>query len=206
MRDLDTNLFLALSGAPDVGIIPRRLVHMTAKSFSTGETTTAAFWSGDGEETLVVESVDNDSAVSRIYHGGVNLITGSIPLVSDLTIQTISVTLNVLDEKVEEFVRGSDLRLGKIEIHDVLYDTTTRNPVAVAPLVFFGEIDGSPIETGSAGGESQVTIRASSDVILMLTRINPAKSSYQEQKLRDGDDWGKHSAAITTWQINWGQD
>lgn len=179
---------------------------MTGKSFDTGLPTEAAFWTGFDTQSFQVESPDDDDTITRSYTGSVDLQTGSIPLVSDLTIQTVSITLNALHQSVIDFIRGSDLRLGKVQIHDVVLDAVSRNPVAVAPLVFLGEIDGSPIDIPGVGSsEAGVTIRATSDVISMLARTNPAKSSYQEQHLRSDDEWGKYSATVSTWQVSWGQ-
>jgi hypothetical protein len=206
MRDVDPNLQLALENAPFDGLVPRRLVYMTGKSFADGSATSVAFWTGYDEQTFNIESPDDDSTIVRAYVGGVDLQTGSIPLVSDLTIQTISISFNALHPAVQNFVRGSDIRLGKVQIHDVVLDAKSRNQVAVAPLVFLGEIDGSPIDLpGVNDGEAAVTIRATSDVISMLSRTNPAKSSFQEQFLRDADEFGKYAATVSTWQVAWGQ-
>ncbi|QWY83358.1 hypothetical protein [Rhizobium phage RHph_X3_2] len=206
MRDVDPNLQLALENAPFDGLVPRRLVYMTGKSFDTGLPTSVAFWSGYDEQTFTVESPDDDTTFARAYVGGVDLQTGSIPLVSDLTIQTVSISLNALHPAVQNFVRGSDIRLGKVQIHDVVLSAQSRNAVSTAPLVFLGEIDGSPIDIqGANTGEATVTIRAVSDVISMLSRTNPAKSSFQEQMLRDADEFGKYAATVSTWQVSWGQ-
>lgn len=206
MRDVDPALQLALENAPADGLVPRRLVYMTGKSFTTGLPTSVSFWTGYDEQTFNVEDPDSDGAIARAYVGGVDLQTGSIPLVSDLTIQTISISLNALHPAVQNFVRGSDIRLGKVQVHDVVLSAKSRNPVSVAPLVFLGEIDGSPIDLPSAdSGEAAVTIRATSDVISMLSRTNPAKASFQEQTLRQADEWGIYSATVATWQVSWGQ-
>lgn len=206
MRDVDPGLYAALTAANDKGLVPRRLVRLTGKSFSNGNATEAMFWTGDGEQAFTVESSTDDGTVTRTYQGGVSLETTSIPLVSDLTIQNVSITLNVLHPYVADFIRGSDVRLGKCEVHDVLLDTKSRNPVSFAVLIWLGEIDGSPIDTGKVGDEELVTVRTNSDVISMLSRTNPAKSSYQEQKLRDGDEWGLYGNTVATWKVPWGQE
>lgn len=206
MRDVDPALQAALENAPYVGLVPRRLVYMTGKSFTTGDPTSVAFWTGYDEATFTIESPDDDTDIVRAYVGGVDLQTGSIPLVSDLTIQTISIGMNALHPQVQNFVRGSDLRLGKVQVHDVVLSSQSRNPVSTAALVFLGEIDGSPIDLpGANDGEATVTIRATSDVISMLSRTNPAKASYQEQKLRSGDEFAVYAATVATWQVSWGQ-
>lgn len=204
MRDIDLNFFEALDAAPEKGIVPRKLVLFKGKSFSTGSDTELAVWTGDEEREFTVENGETNTSTTRTYSGGVNLSVSSIPQVSDLTVQTVSVTLSHIAPLVETFIRGSDLRLGTIEIHDMLLNTTSRKPVSVAPLICYGEIDGSPIYDPEVGGEGSVTIRCIPKLISMLTRTNPAKSSYQEQKLRDGDEFGLHGATVATWNIPWG--
>lgn len=207
MRDVDTNFFNALANAPIDGLVPRRLLYIESKSLADDTPTALVVWTGDGEATFSVESTaDDESAISREYTGGVDLITTSIPYVSDLTIQTVTVTLNMLHEKVRDFFKGSIVRLGKVEIHDVLLDPKTRNAVAIAPLVFYGEVDGAPIEIGGPGSELTVNVKVVSDAISMLSKTNPARSSFQQQFQYDGDNFGKHSSVVATWQIPWGQE
>lgn len=206
MRDLEPGMYAALTSANIKGLVPRRLFYATGKSFADGSPVEVAFWTGDGEATFNVESPGDEAFLTRTYRGGVDLVTSPIPLVSDLTIQTVTIDLNELDPEVMNFVRGADIRLGKVQIHDVMLDTKSRKPVSIAPLVFLGEIDGSPISIGEPGGETTVSIRSVSDVISMLSRTNPAKSSYQEQLLRDGDEFGLYSGTVDTWRIPWGQE
>ncbi|WP_430259778.1 hypothetical protein [Neorhizobium sp. IRS_2294] len=206
MRNVDPDFMAALADAPERGIVPRKLVSITAREF--GHPTvleTVSFWTGDENVDITVTSGVDSQPSTRLFYGGVNLEIGSIPRVSNLTIQTVPVSISQLADPVQQLVRGYDVRLGKVEIWDMLLDPATRLPVGTPQLVFFGEVDGSPIDTPSVGGEGLVTIRCVSDAISMLTRKNYTKSSYEAQKLRGGDEWGKYANTVKTWRIPWGQ-
>ncbi|KQS78077.1 hypothetical protein ASG58_06610 [Rhizobium sp. Leaf383] len=98
-----------------------------------------------------------------------------------------------------------NIRLAKVEIWDALLDPGSRLLAAAPALVWIGEVDGSPIETPGVGGQGSVKIKTNSDAISMLTRKNPAKSSAEEQKKRQDDDFGKYAGAVKNWKPNWGQ-
>jgi hypothetical protein len=206
MRDVDPDFMAALSSAAERGIVPRKLVSVTAREFADPSTTArVSFWTGDEDLNITVTSGITGLPSVRTFYGAVNLEVGSIPRVSDLTIQTISVTLSQLADPVQDLVRGYDVRLAKVEIWDMLLDPASRLQVSTPQLVFLGEVDGSPIETPSVGQEGSVTIKCVSDAISMLTRKNYTKSSYEAQKLRSGDEWGKYAASVKSWRIPWGQ-
>lgn len=206
MRDVDPEFIKALIEAPDRGIVPRRLVSVTGREWS-GESDAGlmSFWTGDEDVEMTVVSGLNGLPSARLFYGAVELRVGSIPRVSDLTIQTITVSLNVFADPVAQLVRGYDIRLAKVEIWDMLLDPTSRRPISTPQLVFLGEVDGSPIETPEVDGEASVKLKCVSDAISMLTRKNYTKSSYEAQKLRGGDEWGKYANTVKTWRIPWGQ-
>ncbi|MCM2292300.1 hypothetical protein NAC44_08160 [Allorhizobium sp. BGMRC 0089] len=205
MRNLDNSYFAALQNARESGIVPRKFVSFTVKDRDSGEQVTLGFWSGDEALTVTVPSGFSGEHVTRRFTGGVNLAVDTVPRVSDLSIQTVTVSLSQIAPEVQRLVRGYDVRLGKVEIYEAVFDPRNRTLVAMPPLVFLGQIDGAPITTPMIGAEGAVEIRVVSDAISMLTRKNPAKSSYETQKLRGGDEWGLYSAAVASWTIPWGQ-
>lgn len=206
MRNVDPEFMSALIDAPDRGLVPRKLLSVTGREWS-GNSIAAemSFWTGDENVEMTVVSGLNGLPSARLFHGAVELRVGSIPRVSDLTIQTITVSLNIFADPVAQLVRGYDIRLAKIEIWDMLLDTTSRLPVSPPELVFLGEVDGSPVSVPEVGGEGSVEIKCVSDAISMLARKNYTKSSYEAQKLRGGDEWGKYANTVKTWRIPWGQ-
>ncbi|MBW9062370.1 hypothetical protein JNB71_03465 [Rhizobium herbae] len=209
MRDVDSAFLTALQNARERGIVPRKLISITGRDFETGDPALVSFWSGHEDVTMTVVSGISGATSSRLFVGSVNLTVSPIPRVADLTIQTVTVSVSQIAEPIQALVRGLDVRLAKVEIWEALLDPTSRQLVSTPPLVFLGEVDGSPITTPEVGGEGSVEISVVSDAISMLTRKNPQKSSYEAQKLRspnpaDPDQFGKYAASIRSWSIPWG--
>lgn len=206
MRDPDIDFYSALVNARAAGIVPRKLVTITGRDFETYDDVAYSFWTGADDVTISVPSGVTGAMVSRLFMGGGALLSvSSIPRVSDLTIQTVTVTFSQVADSAQAMARGMDLRLGRVEIYDALLDPRQRTLCGSPQLVFLGEIDGAPIETPEVGGEGAVRVAVRSDAISMLTRKNPEKSSYENQRLRSGDEWSKYAGTVKTWRIPWGQ-
>jgi len=195
----------ALQGARDNGIVPRNFLWLTVKELGTGVAASFGLWSGDDPIEITVISGTTGLPVTRTYVGGVNLEVGEITRVSDLTVQTLEISLSGISDSVKNIIRNHDARLAKIELHACQLDTVSREPVDAPEIDFLGELDGAPIETPAAGGEAKVELRIVSDAISMLTRTNPRKRSYEGQKIRSGDELSRYSNAVGSWQVMWGE-
>lgn len=206
MKNVAASYLSALIAARDKGVAPRAFVWFEGRSRSNGALEAIGLWSGDYDVTIAVTSGISGAPVSRPYIGAGSVL-GISPIrqVSDLTIQTVTIDLSQIAPAAQEIVRGYDIRLGKVEIHEVTLDPVSRQPVAVPDLVFIGEVDGAPISTPARGGEGSIQIKAVSDAISMLSRRNYQKSSYEAQKRRGGDEFGKYGAVIANWTVPWGQ-
>lgn len=205
MRDISLNNQLALAAARDKGIAPRGFFWITVKDRETGAPAGFGLWSGDDTITVDVMSGFSGMIEERVYVGGVNLEIGDIPRVSDLTIQTIEVTFSGVAPICQQIVRTFDPRLAKVELHAGWLDLESRGLVDDLEVDFLGEVDGAPIETPAAGGDSKITLNIVSDAISMLTRTNPRKRSYEGQKRRGGDEFGLYSNVVRSWRIYWGE-
>jgi hypothetical protein len=208
MRDPHPDFYAALVNARERGIVPRKLVSITGRSITTGALLDPiSFWSENDDQDITVTSGLTGATSTRLFFGGVNLMVSAIPRVANLTIQTVALTASQIAPAVQEAVRGVNIRQAKVEIWDALLDPTSRLLAAPPALVWLGEVDGSPIETPPVGSQSgSVKINTVSDAISMLTRKNPAKSSAEEQKRRQGDEWRKYAGAVKNWKPNWGQE
>ncbi|MGL5166630.1 MAG: hypothetical protein ACRC9K_12155 [Afipia sp.] len=206
MRSISTNNQLAVAEARTKGIVPRGFFWITVKHLETGEPESFGLWTGD--DTLLVDVMNGITGLieTRDYVGGVNLQIGDIPRVSDLTIQTNEVKFSAIADITQQIIRGYDARLAKVEIHTGWLDTVSRGIVDLPEVDFLGEVNGAPIETSAAGGESLITLNIRSDAIAMLTRTNPSKRSYEGQKRRGGDEFGLYSNSVKTWKIFWGEN
>ncbi|WP_274426743.1 hypothetical protein [Chelativorans sp. YIM 93263] len=206
MRDSDPAFVAALQRAREEGILPPKFLWARVKDRVTGAVVERGFWSGDDTVMLEVISGQTGMPEMRTYVGGADLQVGSIPRVSNLTIQTIDVSLSAILPEVQEMVRGYNARLAPVEIHTGLLHPDTRMAVSPPEIEFLGQIDEAPIETAATGGESRVRFSVRSDGILMLTRKNPRKRSYEGQKRRQNDQLGRYSNVVRTWQIPWGME
>lgn len=206
MRNVNPAFAAALVGARDRGIVPRKFFWATVRDRGTGSAVEVGFWNGDDTVTLDVISGQTGLPVTRTYVGGVDLQVGNIPRVSDMTVQTISVSMSAIDLTVQQMVRSYNARLAPVEIHTGLLDPDSRLPVSPAEVEFLGQIDEAPIETAAVGGESRIPFAVRSDGILMLTRTNPKKRSYEAQKRRQGDEWGLYANSVGTWRVPWGEE
>ena len=205
MKNPDPNFLGALQGARDNGLSIRSLVYFSVKKFD-GTPIELGVWTGDEDISIAVVSGITGQMVTRNYYGfGLIEDIDPIPRVSDLTIQTVTISLSQIAGVTQQLARGYDIRLGKVEIHRAILDRKSRRPVSAPELDFLGEIDGSPIDTPQVGEEGSIQIRAVSDAISMLERKNPLKSSYEGQKRRGGDEMGKYASTVATWDIPWGQ-
>lgn len=205
MRSVALNNQLALASARDRGIVPRGFFWITVRDRGGGGPASFGLWTGDDAIELDVPSGQTGLPETRTYFGGVNLTIPEIPRVSDLTIQRIEIAFSALAPICRQIVRVHDPRLAKIELHAGWLDLDSRAIVDPPEIDFLGEVDGAPIETPAAGGESLVKLAIVSDAISMLTRTNPRKRSYEAQKRRGGDEFGLYSNVVKTWRIYWGE-
>lgn len=206
MRNPDPAFMAALTAARENGIVPRRFLWVRAKDRTTGEVEAIGLWTGDDDVSVTLRDGQTGEFSNRLYYGmGTTLVIPDIPMVSDMTIQTVSCEMSQLSAVTQQLVRGYDVRLAKCDIHEGLLSTVTRELVSAPEIAFLGEVDGAPIDTPAAGGEGKIVIEVVSDAIRMLTRTNPRKRSYEGQKRRSGDEFGFYSNAVSTWQIPWGE-
>lgn len=207
MRSADAAFITALNNAPIDGLIPRKFIYIKAKSrdaepvpFNVG------FWTGDDDKTVSVVDGTTGDVESRLYIGlGNGLKVPKIPRVSDLTIQSLLVTLPQINASVNLLVRENNVRFAKADIHVGVLSTTTRDLVAAPEIEFLGEIDGDPIETPRAGDEGSTQLEIVSDAIRALTRTNPNKRSYEAQARRSNDQFGKYSNVMRNFEVTWGE-
>ena len=205
MKNITSAFFAALTGARDKGLVPRRFVWITGKDLASGAPASIGLWTGDDDINITITSGVTGLPEARTYYGGLNLQVSPIPRTADLTIQTVTITIGQIAPAVQQLVRGYDLRLAPIEIHDMSFDTATRLPSAASEIAFLGIADGAPVKTPAVGQDGDIEISAISAAIAMLERTNPAKSSYEGQKRRSGDEFGLYSSTVANWQIPWGQ-
>lgn len=187
-------------------LVPRDFIWFVVRDIVTGNPVTDGYWSDVGTTIAEVIDADTGSTVARTFNGAGGLISISdIPLVSNLTVQNVTVTLSQVSERINDLMRGFDCKQGKVQIFRGLFDPATRALVAPAFPRFAGTIDEAPINTPKEGGSGDVTLTCTGNT-QELTRSNPDTRSDASQKLRDpADDFYLHTATVSEWQQYWGK-
>lgn len=210
MRNQPLAITAALSNAVADGLVTRKAVWIEAKRRDSGASVPLGVWAGDEDMNLTVLSGENGSAVTRAYYGGGNLLkVGEYARTSDMTVQTVTIDLSHIADVAKKIVREYDVRRARVEIHEILLDAATGQPVAADHAEFTGIVDGAPIKTPKIGGSGSAVLKCVSEVMALLTMTNTEKSSYEAQKLRTevgevADELFKYAAVVETWDIKWG--
>jgi hypothetical protein len=204
VRDISAANYEALANRI---LLPRDFIWFVVRDRTTGGPVTDGYWSDVGQITAAVIDPDTGGASSRTFFGAGSLISISdIPLVSNLTVQNITVTLSQVADRVNQLVRTYDCKQGRVEIYRGLFDPNTRAMVAPAEPRFVGTIDEAPIDTPAENENGDVRLTCTSNTA-ELTRSNPDTRSDASQKRRNpADDFFADVAVCGTWQHFWGRE
>jgi len=188
-------------------LLPRDFVCFVVRDRSTGAPVTDGYWSDVGSITADVIDPDTGGTSTRTWAGAGSLISISdIPLVSNLTVQNVTVTLSQVADRVNQLVRLYDCKQGRVEIYRGLFDPASRTMVAPAEPRFVGTIDEAPINTPAEGEDGDVQLACTSNTA-ELTRSNTDTRSDASQKRRNPvDEFFQDVAVVGGWQQFWGKE
>jgi hypothetical protein len=203
MRQISAENFTALQ---DRRLVARDFIWFVVRDRTTGEAVTDGYWSGAGFLTTQVIDPATGGVATRSFMGAGTLIQISdIPLVSNITVQNVTIKLNQVADHVNDLIRGYDCKQGQVQIWRGLFDPDSRQLVSPAPPRFFGFIDQIEILTPSENSEGGVTLTCTSHTQEM-TRYNPDTRSDASQRLRAANDnFYQDTATIGTAQFFWGR-
>lgn len=203
MRSISAANFTALQNRV---LMPRDFIWFVVRTMDTGAPVTDGYWSDIGTISAQIIDPDTGGVVTRIWAGAGSLIQISdIPLVSNLTVQNITVTLSQVADRVQNLVRGYDCKQGRVEIYRGLFDPASRTMVAPAEPRFVGTLDEAPIRTPRENESGDVQLSCTSNT-QELTRANSDTRSDASQRLRSSsDDFLADAAVVGTWQHFWGR-
>lgn len=204
MRTLSAENYAALQARQ---LVARDFLWLTARDRDTGATFSYGFWSDVGDVSAPILNPNTGLAETRNFEGSGTLIEISdIPLVADLTVQNITITLNQIDAAVENIVRGYDLKQGACEVYRGLFDPVSRNIVAPAQNRFIGYIDQVELKTPKEGEDGGITLTCASHSH-EFTRYNPSTRSHEDQLLRSNtDNFFTDVSTVGEWEFFWGQE
>lgn len=203
MRNLSAENYAALQARE---LVARDFLWLVARNRSTGASFSYGFWSDVGDVSAPMLNPNTGLSETRNFEGSGTLIQISdIPLVANLTVQTITVSVNQIDPAVENIVRGYDLKQARVEVYRGLFSPVSRQLVAPAINRFIGYVDQVEINTPKEGEEGGITLTCASHSH-EFTRYNPSTRSHEDQKLRDpDDDFFVDASTVGSWEHFWGQ-
>lgn len=204
MRSLSAENLAALNARQ---LILRDFLWIVVRSFETGDPVADGVWSGLGQRTFDVINPNTGGTTSRTYFGSGNLVQiSAIPLVANVTVQSVTIKLSQVADRMNELVRGYDCDQAQVEIHRGLFQKA--NPrVMVAPAFcrFVGFVDKLDIKTPAEGGDGAVTLTCKSHT-QELRRANADMRSHESQQLRlAGDAFFADSHVAPSWDQFWGR-
>lgn len=186
-------------------LVARDFLWIVARNRDTGAPESVGFWSDVDDVSAEVLNPDTGQVDVRAFYGSGTLIAISdIPLVSNITVQTVTIDMSQIDELVAQAVRAYDVRQARVEIYRGLFNPDTRLMVGPAEPRFVGFVDGAPIETPAEGEAGSVQLVCTSHTQEM-TRANSETRSDASQKLRaPTDNFYQDTAVVSDWELFWG--
>lgn len=164
------------------------------------------FWSDVMTITAEVREPINNSVVTRTFVGSGGMIgISAIAAVSNITVQTATVTMSHIDPAVKNAVMVYDLKQATVEIYRGLFDPDSGALVNAAVCRFFGFVDGAPVTRGPENSEGHIELTCVSHT-QELTRSNPDTRSDESQKKRLAtDNFYQDTATVGERRIFWGR-
>lgn len=203
MRYLSAENYSALQARE---LVARDFLWIVGRNRTTGDPFPYGFWSDVGDVSAPVLNPNTGLAETRNFEGSGTLIQISdIALVANLTVQTITVTMNQIDDAVQNVIRGYDLKQAQVEVYRGLFSPVSRQIVAPAVNRFIGYVDQVDIKTPEEGGEGSITLTCASHSY-EFTRYNPSTRSHEDQKRRDANDaFFVDASTVGEWEHFWGR-
>lgn len=202
-RTLSSENLAALSART---LVPRDFIWFVARDRDTGDFVTDGMWSDVGTVTAPVLNPDTGLSEDRVFAGSGTLIQcDDIPLVANMTVQTVTVRMSQVDDRVTQLVRDYDIKQARVEIYRGLLDPASRSMVSPAMCRFVGFVDKIEIMTPSENEDGSVTLSCVSHTQEM-TRSNPDTRSDASQRLRSAtDDFFVDASVVGDWEHFWGR-
>jgi len=188
-------------------LVARDFLWLVVRARSTGAQVTDGLWSDVGNVSADVIDPDTGLVDTRDWYGSGTLVAiDDIPMVSNLSVQNVSIRLSQIDDRINDLVRLYDAKQGRVEIYRGLFDPNSRQMVAPAECRFVGFIDQIEITTPSENEEGSVTLVCASHTQEM-TRGNPDTRSDATQKLRSPtDNFFQDTSTAGEWEVFWGSE
>lgn len=179
------------------GLIPRWLFWVEAKNRTTGLIEVAGLWTGDQNETFLIDGVSRDYAAASVIG------FPSLTFQSGLGVQMQSLSLGPISPEVEMLLNGYEPRLAPVEVHLASIHPDTHNLIALERL-YKGWIDEAPVKTDPLGGGRVCEISLAGSARLG-TKTLPTKKSDAAQSVRGGDRFRRYADVVNS-KNYWGEN
>lgn len=202
----DPDVQAALERAGVDGLIVRYLLHLEGRNRDTDANEELNLWTGEITRDLEVENPRLGTIQTRNYtsaHGWLKL--PSIPQKLELEARSLRLPFSRLPQEAIDIIRVYDPKFKKMDIHRMIFDKESRQPIAPAKCLFFGFINSAPITVPEAGGEGIVELEVST-TSRYLTRTRGDKFSDEFMKRRENDRFGKYLDVAGMWRVFWGEE
>lgn len=176
-------------------VVPRWLVWISARNFSTGVVETAGFCNHDDDLVVRIGGVD------RTYTGAGGMISlDPLEFESGTTVQIRRAAFSMVAPEVEAAVFQYDTRLAPVEIHLALLDPETQEVVGTSK-----GLSGWVEESEVAEGEQPTLSLGFAASSRAGTKTLAAKKSPESQRKRNPIDKGRdYSDLAAEVKVQWG--
>ncbi|MDN5786907.1 hypothetical protein [Pseudorhodobacter sp.] len=183
----------------------RDFLWIEARNGTTGDPVDVGYWSDLGTVSAQIDDPRVGSIVTRDFQGAGGLINISpITLVSNLSVQTITISLSQIADP-NDLVRGYDVKQARVGVFRGLFAPATLVQLSPCYSRFLGFVDQVEIETPAESGEGKIELTCVSHSQEMSRRNTATRSDADMKKRTSGDTFCLHSAAVGTWEMNWGK-
>lgn len=184
-------------------MVRRDLIWFRARLVADGSPVAGGFWDGRYDQELQVIDPATGGNVARVYHAaGSVLEIEPMGQFSGLDIHPIRVTLNAVNEQVNQALRAYHLAGAGVEFHRMYFDYDTRTPIAPGRVWKIGTINKAPRTTPAAGGQARLVLTIVPPT-RALTIGNPEILSDDIQRQRGGDRILRYIAQVGSREIPW---
>lgn len=186
-------------------LVARDFLRLVVRRRDNGNLVSENLWSDVGVYTASIIDPDSGLEIEYDWTGVRGMVQISdIPLVSNLTVQTVTISLSQVDSNIDRIIREYEAKQGRVEVYRGLFDPVSRQMVAPAQCRFVGFIDTVEVKTPAEGDEGGVTLSCVSHT-QEFTRANTETRSDASQRLRDPiDAFYKDTATVSEWELFWG--
>lgn len=187
-------------------LVARDFLWIEARTMDTGAPHAHGFWSDVGDVSAPMLNPNTGLPVTRDFEGSGTLITISdIPLVANLTVQSVKIGMSQIDSAVELMVRGYDLRQAGVEIYRGLFSLSSRLLVSPALCRFVGFVDEVEIVTPEEGGVGSITLSCVSHTQEMTRANADTRSDASQRRRLSTDNFFQDTTTIGEVEFFWGR-